>query len=87
MILAAFPDIQITIEDEIGEEDKVVIRWKMQGTHQGELMGIPATHKHMSIYGISTDRIANGQVIEHWAEFDMLGMMQQLGVIPAPETV
>ena len=87
MFLAAFPDMQVTIEDEIGEGDKVVTRWTLHGTHQGELMGIPATHQHVSVNGISTDRIANGKVIEHWAELDILGMMQQLGVIPGPGTI
>jgi steroid delta-isomerase-like uncharacterized protein len=82
MFLTAFPDIKINIEDEIGEGDKVVTRWTFQGTHQGELMGMPATGKRVSVSGISTDRIANGKVVEHWAELDMLGLMQQLGVAP-----
>ena len=83
MFLTAFPDLEINIEDEVGEGDKVVTRWTIQGTHQGELMGMPATGKRVSVGGISTDRIANGKVVEHWAEIDMLGMMQQLGVAPA----
>ena len=82
MFLTAFPDIQITIDDEIGEGDKVVTRWTFQGTHQGELMGMPATGKRVNIGGISTDRIANGKVVEHWAEIDLLGLMQQLGAAP-----
>ena len=85
MFLAAFPDMRIIIEDEIGEGDQVVTRWTMTGTHQGELMGIPATGKPVRISGISTDRIADGKVVEHRAEFDTVGMMQQLGAIPAAE--
>ena len=83
MFLNAIPDMQINIEDEIGEGDKVVTRWTIEGTHQGELMGIPATGKQVSVSGISTDCIANGQVIEHWAQIDLLGLMQQIGVIPS----
>jgi steroid delta-isomerase-like uncharacterized protein len=82
MFLTAFPDLKINIEDEIGEGDKVVTRWTFQGTHQGEFMGMPATGKRVSVGGISTDRIAHGKVVEHWAELDILGLMQQLGVAP-----
>jgi steroid delta-isomerase-like uncharacterized protein len=81
---AAFPDLHVTVEDLIAEGDKVVGRTTMRGTHQGEFMGIPPTGKQCTISGIDIIRFANGQVVEHWGNSDDLGLMQQLGVIPAP---
>jgi steroid delta-isomerase-like uncharacterized protein len=82
---SAFPDLKFTIDDQIAEGDKVVTRWTGRGTHQGELQGIPPTGKQVTMTGMTVERIVNGKVVEGWAEFDALGMMQQLGVIPAPE--
>lgn len=78
----AFPDTRITIEEQVAEGDLVVTRWSAKGTHKGELMGIPATGKQVTVTGIGIDRIVNGRIVEGWGEFDQLGMMQQLGVIP-----
>ena len=84
MYRTAFPDFRLSVEDLVAEDDKVVARWVTHGTHQGELMGIPPTGKPVTVAGIDVFRLAGGKIAEHWAEFDMLGMMQQLGVIPAP---
>ena len=84
MFLSAFPDTKMTVEQQIAEGDKVATRWIAQGTHKGELMGIPATGKQVTVTGISIERIAGGRIVETWDEFDQMGMMQQLGVIPAP---
>ncbi len=81
--LAAFPDLHVHIEDTLAESDKLVTRWSAHGTHTGELMGIPPTGKQASISGIAIDRFENGQSVEHWEVFDQVGLMQQLGVIPA----
>jgi steroid delta-isomerase-like uncharacterized protein len=81
---AAFPGLRLTIDDLIAEEDKVVVRFTFQGTHQGELMGIPPTGKDVRAGGITIVRIAGGKMVEHWEEFDMLGILQQLGVVPPP---
>jgi steroid delta-isomerase-like uncharacterized protein len=78
----AFPDLQVTYEDQIAEGDKVVSRWTARGTHTGDLMGIPPTGKQMTLTGITIMRIAGGQIQEDWGQFDALGMFQQLGVIP-----
>jgi steroid delta-isomerase-like uncharacterized protein len=79
----AFPDSQITIEDQIVEGDKSVVRFTESGTHQGDLMGITATGKRYQGNGISIARLdVNGKTAEVWISFDFLGMMQQLGVIP-----
>jgi steroid delta-isomerase-like uncharacterized protein len=78
------PDGQFTIEDQIAEKDKVVTRWTMRGTHQGELWGVPPTGKQLNYTGISINRIAGGKIVEDWFEADILGLMQQLGVVPGP---
>lgn len=83
--LGAFPDLQITFEDQIVEGDKVASRWTTRGTHQGDLQGIPPTGKQFTMMGLVISRLADGKIAEEWETFDMLGMMQQLGVIPAPE--
>jgi len=79
----AFPDIRYTI-DQIAEGDKVVTRWTAEGTHKGELMGIPPSGKHLTVTGISIERIAGGKIAETWVNFDLLGLLQQIGAIPAP---
>ena len=81
----AFPDVHFTIDEQIAEGDKVVTRWTAQGTHQGELSGLPATGKSSTVTGIVVSRIANGKIAESWGIFDEFGMMQQLGAIPMPE--
>jgi steroid delta-isomerase-like uncharacterized protein len=84
MFRAAFPDMHLHIEDEIAEGDQITIRFTGHGTHRGELMGIPATGKEVNFNGISIARIAGGKIVERWEEFDMMGMMVQLGVVPPP---
>jgi steroid delta-isomerase-like uncharacterized protein len=80
----AFPDAEITIEDQIAEGDKVVTRFRTRGTHQGELWGIPPTGREVEIRSVSTSRIEGGKIAEHWTCADQLGMMQQLGVMEQP---
>jgi steroid delta-isomerase-like uncharacterized protein len=79
----AFPDVHFTIEDQIAEENKVVTRWTARGTHKGDLMGIPASGKRVVVTGSSTNRFAGDKSVESWNNWDGLGMMQQIGVIPA----
>ena len=83
MYRTAFPDVRVQIEDQIAEEDRVATRWVASGTHEGELMGIAPTGNRVTVAGMTIDRIANGQVAETWDNYDALGMMQQLGVIPS----
>ena len=83
--LAAFPGGEHTIEDMIGEGDKVVTRVVYHGTHTGDLMGMPPTGKQVAVSAMIIDQIANGKIVETWRLFDQLGMMQQLGVMPVPE--
>ncbi|HZU02399.1 MAG TPA: ester cyclase [Ktedonobacteraceae bacterium] len=81
---SAFPNLRISQDDVIAEGDQVVTRFTVHGTHQGELQGIPPTGKQMTITGIEIVRVSGGKIVEAWSEFDQLGMLQQLGVIPAP---
>ncbi len=85
MFRTAFPDLQLSIEDQVAEGDKVVTRYTGRGTHQGELMGIPPTNNEAVVSGMIMSRVSGGRVEEEWNNFDALGMMQQLGVIPPPE--
>ena len=82
MYLTAFPDLQLTAEALIAEEDKLAARLTMRGTHKGEFMGIPPTGKQVTMTGIQIVRIANGKIAENWINLDALGLLQQLGVIP-----
>lgn len=84
MFLTAFPDTKASTEDIFAVGDKVVTRWKISGTHRGELQGIAPTGKEVTITGIIITRVENGKAIEEWEAFDQLGLMQQLGVIPYP---
>ena len=79
--LAAFPDLHNTIEDQIAENDLVVTRYGISGTHQGEFMNIPPTGKQFTVTGIEIHRFTDGKLVELWNIMDMLGALQQLGVI------
>jgi steroid delta-isomerase-like uncharacterized protein len=84
MLRSAFPDFKATIDDIIAEGSKVVIRMTWRGTQDGEFMGMPPSGKSVSIGVIDIIRIADGKFVEHWGQIDSMGMMQQLGAIPAP---
>lgn len=84
MFLTAFPDLHLTLEDIIAEEDKVVVRWTMRGTHQGASLGMPPTGKQFILPGISLVRLDGGKAAETWVNYDQLVMLQQLGLAPAP---
>lgn len=83
MLHSAFPDDHHTIEDLVAEGDKVVVRLTHSGTHQGTFLGLPPTGKHIANTSIHIFRIASGQLVEVWANRDDLGLLQQLGAIPA----
>lgn len=79
----AFPDLHFNIEDLIAADNTVVFRMVMRGTHQGEFAGIPATDKEVTMSIIDIARFADGKVVEHWGNRDDLGLLQQIGAIPA----
>ena len=80
----AYSDLQLTVEDLIAEGDKVGARWTARGTNTGQLGDIPPTGKQMMVTGISVLTIAGGRVAEQYTNWDTLGMLQQLGVVPPP---
>ncbi len=82
----AMPNLRMDIEDMIAEGDKVVMRFRGSGTHEGETEAFgPPTGKRMEITGITIKRLADGKIVEAWTNFDALGMMQQLGVMAAQQ--
>lgn len=85
MFRNAFPDWHESVDGVIAEGDKVVIRVTGRGTHEGEFQGIPPTNRHVAATGVGIGRIKDGRIVESWAEYDALGMMQQLGVVPRPD--
>jgi predicted ester cyclase len=82
---AAFPDMQDSIDDMVADGETVGVRGTTRGTHQGEFQGIAATGKAVQVGWMSMLRITGGRIIEDYVNFDNVGLMQQLGVIPAPE--
>ena len=82
---AGFPDLDHTIEDMIAEGDKVATRFTARGTHQGEFQGVPPTGKQIVLTGLIINRVAGDRIAEQWHEIDAVGLMQQIGAIPAPE--
>jgi predicted ester cyclase len=81
----AFPDLTCTIEDQVAEGEKVVSRWTVRGTHQGEFFGVTGTGNRVEFAGIQIDRFdESGKIVEEWAEFDLLGAMRQMGALREP---
>jgi len=80
---AAFPDIHFEIDDFVEDGDKVGERITITGTHQGELMGIPATGKEINVSALAIHRAGGGLCVEVWFYLDEMSMMQQLGVVPS----
>jgi predicted ester cyclase len=81
-LLTTFPDWHISTDDVIAEGDKVVVRFTIHGTHEGEGFNISPTGKRVVYTGIDIFRIADGKIVEQWTEVDALGLLQQLGVVP-----
>ena len=82
----AFPDLRMTVEQQIAEGEYVTTRWTGRGTHEGDLFGMSATGKQAAVTGITIDRIVDGRIVESRTNWDTLGLMQQLGVVPALAT-
>jgi predicted ester cyclase len=79
----AFPDLKLTVDQVIADGDHVAVRWTARGTHRGDLFGIAPTGKETTVTGITIDRWANGMLMESWTNWDTLGLLQQLGAMPA----
>ena len=83
LFFAGYPDLHWTIEDTIAEKDKVVACWTISGTHKGDYLGVSATNKKISVDGMTVHHITNGKIMDSYVSWDIWGMMQQLGVVPA----
>ncbi len=75
--------MSMTVEDAFGSGDKAAIRWRMQGVHSGDLFGIPPSGKQVNVSGISIVKVKDGKIVEDWVSEDTMGLMQQIGVVPA----
>jgi steroid delta-isomerase-like uncharacterized protein len=75
----AFPDIEDTVEDIVAEGEKVVVRWKSSGVHEGEFMGVAPTGTHVTFTGMRLFRIADNKIVESWVNLDERGLQEQLG--------
>jgi steroid delta-isomerase-like uncharacterized protein len=82
--ISAFPDMRVSVDDLFAEGDRVAVRGTLRGTHGGSLAGIPASGKAVSVPAIQTFRLVDGKIAEAWLSIDRLGMLQQIGAIPAP---
>ena len=80
----AFPDLGMTVEDQVADGDKVATRWTARGTHEGDIMGIGATGRIAEVTGTTIQRIHEGKIVEGWTNWDVLGLLGQLGVAPEP---
>lgn len=83
---SAFPDIVFSVHEQISEGDKVASRFEWTGTHQGAFLGVPATGRHVSVWGIVIDRLVEGRIKDTRIIMDTLGLMVQLGVVPPPRS-
>jgi steroid delta-isomerase-like uncharacterized protein len=78
VFFGAFPDARIVVEDSVSREDTVASRWVLTATHQGDFQGVPPTGRRIAMTGIDFSRIVDGKIAEHWAQFDLLGVMHQI---------
>lgn len=78
----AFPDMRLTVDDLVAEDDKVTKRWTARGTHKATFMGMPASGKRFEVTGLDIYRVADGKLAECWAVMDTVTMMKQLGALP-----
>lgn len=82
---AAFPDLRVAEVDSVREGEKAAFRWVMGGTHTGEFLGIPPTGRRVEAMGMDIVRARGGEILEHWGEFDAIGLLRRLGALRPPE--
>jgi steroid delta-isomerase-like uncharacterized protein len=87
MFRNAFPDFRMTVDDILGEDDRVAGCWTFAGTHTGAFQGMPPTGRRVTMTGMNIFRLAHGQIVDNRSNFDQFGMLQQMGAIPAAEPV
>jgi predicted ester cyclase len=81
-LVGAFSDLRMAEADSVKEGEKLAFRWLMSGTHEREFMGLPATGRRVEAMGMDILRISDGKIVEHWGEFDAMGLLRQIGAIP-----
>jgi steroid delta-isomerase-like uncharacterized protein len=81
--ITGIPDLRFTLEDIVGEREKLAVAWTISGTHKGEFMSIPATDKKVAIDGITIHHLVNEKIMDSYVSWDVWGLMRQLGVVPA----
>jgi steroid delta-isomerase-like uncharacterized protein len=84
--LDAFTGARITVDEQISDGDRVATRWTGRGTHTGEMAGITGTGKDVTVTGLTLSRLEGGQIVEEWTNWDTLGMLAQIGAVPAAAT-
>jgi len=82
--LTAMPDLRLTVEEQIAEGDAVVTRWSATGTQLGPLFGIPPTGRRVTATAIHVHHVRDGRIVDQWEQFDTLGVLGQLGLVPRP---
>jgi steroid delta-isomerase-like uncharacterized protein len=85
VMMAAFPDLYFSVEEQIAEGDKVVTRFEWTGTHRGEFLGVAATGRSVKVWGVVIDRLESGRIKDTRIIMDTLGLMMQFGVFPPPK--
>ena len=83
--IEAVPDVQWHLLDERRDGDRIIYHYEVTGTHQGELMGVPGTGRHLRFTGMEMNRVANGKLAETWNYVDLMSVLGQIGAIPGPE--
>ncbi|HTP18046.1 MAG TPA: ester cyclase [Solirubrobacteraceae bacterium] len=84
MLRTAFPDLSLDLQEILAEGDRTAVRYTLHGTHEGGLMGLPASGRRVASDGMVFARFENGKVVERWGVQDMLTLLQQIGAFPAP---
>ena len=80
---SAFPDLQYTVDDVLAERDLVMTRFSASGTQRGEFLGAPPTYRRITYTGIDVNRVVDGRIVESWVQYDALGLLQQVGLVPS----
>lgn len=83
MFLAAFPDARVTVDTLLGEGDLLAECFTVRGTHRGQFQGIPPTGRPITVTGVTIMRLEDGHIVERWSEADFLGLLRQIGAMPA----
>jgi steroid delta-isomerase-like uncharacterized protein len=85
MCRSGFPDLKVTVDDTIAERNEVVHHWTIRGTHKAPFLGMPATNRKATVSGTTINRIEGGKIVEQWSDWNLMSLMEQLGVSSVPK--